>query len=176
MAEFGHSVGFLLSQLGFETARRFGLLMHEVDLEPRQFALLRAISATEGEAQNAVAERLRIPPSSMVAVIDLLEGRGLVERRAMPGDRRSRSLHLTEAGKKLLGRAVKLAMGFESIVCTGFTEASRKALIEDLSRVACNLDLQRGLHPDTSAGHGPPHWTDDRQAGVEPASSRPGSR
>lgn len=29
------AVGFLLSQLGFETAGRFGKLMSEVDLEPR---------------------------------------------------------------------------------------------------------------------------------------------
>jgi len=69
------AVGFLLSQLGFETARRFGLLMAEVELEPRQFALMRAIAACEGQSQNAIGGWLRIPASSMVAVIDHPEAR-----------------------------------------------------------------------------------------------------
>lgn len=163
---FGQSVGFLLSQLGYETARRFGLLMHDVDLEPRQFALMRAIEQSEGQSQNAVAERLRIPPSSMVAVIDDLEGRGLVERRAHASDRRTRTLHLTTKGRRVLLRATELAMGFEAVMCEGMTPAERMDLVTRLSGVARNLGLVTGLHPDTSTGHGSPHWTD--------AASRPG--
>jgi len=157
---FGRAVGFLLSQLGFETARRFGGLMSEVELEPRQFALMRAIAADEGRSQNEVAESLHIPPSSMVAVIDHLEGRGLVERKLHPTDRRSRVLHMTRKGDEVLARATELAMGLETTICAGLPEQKRQALLEMLAQVADNLGLQRGLHPDTSSGHGRPHWTE----------------
>ena len=154
------AVGFLLSQLGFETADRFGKLMAEVELEPRQFALMRAIEAFDGRSQNSVGEWLRIPPSSMVSVIDHLEARGLVERRLHPTDRRSRTLHLTPDGRDVLQRATELAMGLEQTICNGLDADRRSELIEMLVGVADNLGLVQGLHPDTSTGHGSPHWTD----------------
>ena len=155
------AVGFLLSQLGFETARRFGLLMAEVELEPRQFALMRAIEEYEGQSQNVVGERLHIPASSMVAVVDHLEDRGLVERRPHPSDRRSRTLHMTAKGRKVLARATVLAMGLEQTLGEGLSPAQRQDLLDTLALVADNLGLVQGLHPDTSTGHGSPHWTED---------------
>lgn len=161
---FGQAVGFLLSQLGFETARRFGELMREIDLEPRQFALMRAIRQLEGQSQNAIAEHLRIPRSSMVAVIDHLEGRGLVERRPHPSDRRTHALFLTPRGGKVLRRGMELGMGFEAVVCAGFEPQERAELMARLTRIAGNLGLVIGLHPDTSTGQGTPHWTDEQPA------------
>jgi DNA-binding MarR family transcriptional regulator len=155
-------VGFLLSQLGFETSRRFGELMAEVELEPRQFALMRAIEAYDGQSQNAIGTWLRIPASSMVAVIDDLEARQLVERRLHPSDRRARTLHLTEAGRDVLGRATVLAMGLERTICGGLSAEGRRQLLDSLALVADNLGLVQGLHPDTSTGHGTPHWTDSK--------------
>lgn len=150
------AVGFLLSQLGFETARRFGMLMAEVELEPRQFALMRAIEASEGQTQNSIGEWLRIPPSSMVAVIDHLETRGLVERHLHPTDRRSRTLHMTDEGRRILERATELAMGLEATICRGLTTEERQRLLEMLMLVTDNLGLVQGLHPGMPKGHGSP--------------------
>jgi DNA-binding MarR family transcriptional regulator len=155
------AVGFLLSQLGFETARRFHALMAEVELDPRQFALMRAIDASEGLSQNAVSEWLRIPPSSMVAVVDSLEARGLVERRPHPSDRRSRTLHITVDGRKVLDSATQHAIGLEQTVCGNFSPDQREKLLDMLARVADNLGLVQGLHPGMAKGHGSPHQTDN---------------
>lgn len=154
------AVGFLLSQLGFEVSSRFGVLMAAVNLEPRQFALMRVIEASEGHSQNAVAEWLRIPPSSMVALVDHLEERGLVERRPHATDRRSRTLHMTLAGRELLARATELAMGLEMTICAGFSESERAEMLEALAQVADNLGLVQGLHPGSTGGDGLPHFTD----------------
>jgi len=158
---FGQAVGFMLSQLGFETASRFGGLMSEVELEPRQFALMRAIASAEGHSQNEVGDVLHIPPSSMVAVIDHLEERGLVERRTHPTDRRSRLLYMTPKGKKILDHATELAMELEKTICQNISPRQRETLLKLLTQVADNLGLHRGLHPDASHGHGKPHWTDE---------------
>jgi DNA-binding MarR family transcriptional regulator len=155
---FGQAVGFLLSQLGFETSRRFGGLMNDVGLEPRHFAVLRAIESMEGSAQNTVGDHLRIPASSMVGIVDHLEQLHLVERRLHLTDRRSRTLHLTPHGKNVLDRAVEVAMGFESTLNAGLTAAQRQELIALLSRVADNLELTAGLHPANSSEEDGPPW------------------
>ena len=67
------SVGFTLSQVGLATSRRFGQITGTLGLEPRHVALLRAVSQADGQSQQAVAERLHIPASTMVALIDQLE-------------------------------------------------------------------------------------------------------
>ena len=148
------AVGFLLSQLGFEVSSRFTKLMADVDLDPRQFALMRAIHASEGHSQNAVGEWLRIPPSSMVALVDHLEERGLVERRPHPTDRRSRTLHMTPAGTKMLETATQLTIEFEQTICSGFDETDRTRLLDLLSAVADNLGLVQGLHPGATRDPG----------------------
>jgi len=101
-ARGGPSVGFTLSQLGFATSRRFGQIVATLDLEPRHFALLRAVRGADGQSQQAIAERLRIPASTMVSLIDHLERHGLLVRQPHPTDRRSRLLHVTEHGAKVL--------------------------------------------------------------------------
>ena len=141
------AVGFLLSQLGFEVAGRFTKLMSEVDLEPRQFAVMRAIQSAQGQSQNAVGEWLRIPPSSMVGLVDQLESRCLVERRPHPTDRRSRTLHMTHQGSETLRRATELAMSLENTICEGFDPGQRAELLDRLFRITENLGLVQGLHP-----------------------------
>ncbi|HZU78949.1 MAG TPA: MarR family transcriptional regulator [Acidimicrobiales bacterium] len=158
---FGQSVGFLLSQLGYVVAREFRGAMAEIELEPRHFALLRAIEAHEGQTQNALVDRLQIPASSMVSLVDHLEGRGLVERRVHPTDRRSRTLHVTGSGRRLLGKATERAMGMEQRLCAGLSPEQRLELIERLQVVGRNLQVVQGVHPDVALGHHAPNWTEE---------------
>jgi DNA-binding MarR family transcriptional regulator len=162
---FGHSVGFLLSQLGYVVARRFKAAMAEVKLEPRQFALLRAIEANEGQPQNVLVERLHIPASSMVSLVDHLEERGLVERRVPRGDRRSRTLHLTASGRALATEAAGRAMGLEQELCRGLSEDERRTLVALLQRIGGNLEVVEGVHPDVALGHHAPNWTESDELG-----------
>ena len=48
------SVGFTVSSIGHAVARRFGKILMPLELEPREFALLRAVAATEGQSQQAL--------------------------------------------------------------------------------------------------------------------------
>ncbi len=139
-----HSVAFLLSSLGFAVSRGFQRILEPLELEPGEFALLRAVGASGGEAQNALAERLHISPSWMVAIVDALERRELVERRPHARDRRVRNLHLTVAGKKLLRQAERKARQFDGQVADSLSQAELQELLELLQRIAAGLDLQPG--------------------------------
>ena len=138
------SAAFLLSTLGFAVSRRFHQVLRPLELEPGEFALLRAVAVSEGEPQNALAERLHISPSWMVTIVDELERRGLLERRPHVRDRRVRNLHLTAAGKKLLRQAERRAQQFDRQVTDPLSEADRQQLLELLQQVAAGLDLRPG--------------------------------
>lgn len=140
------SVGFTISTIGYAVSRRFHDALAPLQLEPREFALLRAVGVAEGKSQQAIGERLQIPPSRMVAFIDALEARGLIERRHNPEDRRTRALHLTGAGHDLLGRAFARAVEFERSLCAGLSDAEREQLLALLERVGAELGLPPGVH------------------------------
>src|SRR5438445_1290518 len=140
------NAAFLLSTLGFTVSRRFHEMLGPLELEPGEFALLRAVAANEGESQNALAERLHISPSWMVAIVDQLERRDLLERKPHARDRRVRNLHLTAVGKKLLRRAETHAQRFDREVSAPLDETELQQLLALLDRVAAGLDLQPGAH------------------------------
>ena len=54
---------------------------------------------------NTIGAKIRLTSGSITAAVDRLEKKGLVERRSDPGDRRARVVHLTEAGRKIIGCA-----------------------------------------------------------------------
>lgn len=141
-----HSVGFTVSTIGYAVARDFRQILVPLELEPREFALLRAVAASEGQSQQAIGERLQIPPSRMVAFVDALEARSLIERRHNPADRRTRALHLTGAGRELIDRAFALAVSHEQRLCADLSDAEREQLLALLRRVAAQLGLDPGVH------------------------------
>jgi DNA-binding MarR family transcriptional regulator len=140
------SVGFMLSTLGYAISRRFHQALAPLELEPSQFSVLRAVGFSEGQSQHALAENLRISPSHMVAIVDELERRELLERRAQPGDRRVRTLHLTAAGEKLLAEAFTVAKGYEQLLTKPLDAKERVQLLDLLDRIAEALELQPGAH------------------------------
>jgi DNA-binding MarR family transcriptional regulator len=140
------SLGFTLSSIGYAVARGFREALAPLELEPREFALLRSVGAAEGQSQQAIGERLQIPPSRMVAFVDALQARGLLERRHNPHDRRSHALHLTDAGRELLGRAFTVAVAYERDVCADLSAEQRVQLLDLLERVGTRLDLPAGVH------------------------------
>ena len=136
----------MLSTLGYATSRGFHRVLAPVELEPSQFAVLRGLSADEGQSQQALAQRLRISPSRMVAIVDELESRKLLERRPHQSDRRVRNLHLTSQGRELLDQAVQLAAQHELRITEPLTDDERAQLLDLLERVAASLDLAPGAH------------------------------
>jgi DNA-binding MarR family transcriptional regulator len=140
------AVGFLVSTLGYAVARRFAKALEPAGLEPREFALLRVVGVAEGQSQHALGERLQIAPSRMVAIVDALEARGLLERRQNPNDRRARALYLTGAGRRKLKQAFALAVEHERELCAGLSGQEREQLIDLLTRLADGIGLPREVH------------------------------
>ena len=85
-------------------AKHVELALADVGLSLPQYRVLGVLS--EGSAiSSAMAERLAVRPPSVSAMVDGLVGRGLMERRHNDDDRRTVSLVLTPAGRRVLAEA-----------------------------------------------------------------------
>jgi DNA-binding MarR family transcriptional regulator len=141
------SVAFLLSSLGHQVQRDFAARLRPLGLEPRQFGLLRLIARAGAGTQRSLGVMLGIAPNSMVALVDDLERRGLVERRAHPTDRRAHALGLTGEGARTLDDAIGTAVGVETDLCGVLTGEERDRLLELLGKLAAHADVPAGVHP-----------------------------
>ncbi len=140
-------VAFLLAQLGAFAAERFGERAAALDFSRPQAGLLRLISREPGHSQQAIARRLGTPPSRLVALVDGLEQRGLIERRRNPGDRRNYALHLTAAGERAMTDLSQVSLEHEQAISAPLTEAERAQLSKLLGKLASAHGLVPGIHP-----------------------------
>ncbi len=78
-----------------------GARLRAIGLSIPQFDLISTLTEREGATQQELAERLYVTKGNVSGLVDRLVEAGLVERRAIPGDRRSHALHLTDKGREL---------------------------------------------------------------------------
>ena len=115
-----------------------------MQLSPQQAGIIRAVGAEPGRSQQALSEQLSLLPSRVVAFVDDLEQRGLIERRRNAGDRRLYALHLTEAGDRLLAELARVSDAHEAEFTAGLTSEQRTALADLLAAVADRQRLPAG--------------------------------
>ncbi|PZU88479.1 MAG: MarR family transcriptional regulator [Chelatococcus sp.] len=82
--------------LGQMTAR-----LRQLGLSIPQFDLLSTLTEGEGISQSELAQRLYVTKGNVSGLVDRLVEAGLVERRAIAGDKRSYAMHLTAEGRRL---------------------------------------------------------------------------
>lgn len=165
------STAFLLAQVGARAAALFAARLQELDLIPAHAGTLRAISHNAGISQQALASLLGMVPSRLVALLDELEKRGLVERRDHPEDRRVYSIHLTERGSRAMVDIGRVARAHDDAVCASLSEKERELLWSVLSRMADDQKLTPGVHPGFANGA-----SESKQPAESPASAAKAAR
>ena len=141
------STAFLLAQVGAHAASRFAARLSEMDLAPPHAGILRAIARNPGLSQQALASLLGMLPSRLVAYIDELEERRLLERHDNPQDRRLHSLQLTDRGSKAMTDLGRIAREHDDAICASLGEHEREQLWSLLGRIADDQGLTPGVHP-----------------------------
>lgn len=148
-------LGFLLSQVGYHSAARFAERLAPLGFKPPHAGILRVIEQGDGLSQQALGERLGMFPSRLVAMIDELQERGLVERRNSLADRRSYALHLTKAGRDALEQINRVSRKHQEAVCAALDDHERGLLADYLRRIATEQGLAPGVHPGFGKMSGP---------------------
>jgi DNA-binding MarR family transcriptional regulator len=141
------SPAFLLAQIGAHAAARFADRVQALGITPAHAGLLRVIAAADGASQQQVALTLGMFASRMVALVDELEEKELVERLPKPEDRRTYSLAVTAEGRRLLESVGRVAREHQDALLAALSKAERDTLAALLLRVADQQGLVRGVHP-----------------------------
>jgi MarR family transcriptional regulator for hemolysin len=114
-------------------ARRYRALLDE-QLRPLGYgtARMEALStidrAHEPSAQIAIAKRIGIEGPTLTRMLDALEAEGLVIRRADPGDRRTKLIELTDAGRRALSEIMTVAHNFRKTILKDLSDAELDAV------------------------------------------------
>ncbi|WP_375426155.1 MarR family winged helix-turn-helix transcriptional regulator [uncultured Friedmanniella sp.] len=108
----------------------------EVGVSGRELGVLLLLDSKGPESQQETARRLGVDRTTMVALLDGLEAKGLVARRADAADRRRNVLELTDAGQTALERAVHASDEAERQLLAGLDDAESARLRTLLTRLA----------------------------------------
>ena len=137
----------MLAQLGSHAAQRFAELLAPWQLTPPDAGLLRKIGSSPGISQKALAEHLGIVTSRMVALVEHLHDRGLVERKRNREDRRNYALELTWSGRRMVAELSRIAAEHEEALCAALSEEEKLHLRDLCRRIAAEQGLKPGVHP-----------------------------
>jgi len=126
-----------------DTAR---LLRVEADKRARatgmtraQWVLLLRVRDRPGLSQKELSELLEVEPITVARLVDRLEGRGMVERRADPRDRRIWRLHLRPAADPVLKEIEVQRLALRELISAGLDPDTLRAATDGLIRMKVNI-------------------------------------
>lgn len=128
-------VGFHLRQAQIAVFRDFAAALGPFDITPGLFAVLVLVECNPGLKQTELARAVHLDRSTVVSVVDTLERRGLVARRAVAHDRRSNALELTPGGTTLLKTLKRRVAAHEKRLVRGLDAGERATLTALLQRI-----------------------------------------
>ncbi len=103
----------------------------------------------EGVRQKDIAEELGIEAPSLVRLLDQLEASGLAVRKLDPEDGRSKTLYLTDAGRRIANEIDERLLGFRRMVFNGVSKEDADAFLRVLDTIrnsTCTAGRSSGKH------------------------------
>jgi len=105
------------------------------EVSPGRVGVLLLIEANPGVTQGRLARAVALERSTMVGVVDVLESRGLIERRR-GADRRTNGLWLTDPGRELVARLKRRIQLHERRVAARLSVQERAQLLALLEKLS----------------------------------------
>jgi DNA-binding MarR family transcriptional regulator len=100
--ELAGRLGYLLKHAQLRLFEMTAAALAPYGVNGRELAVLAVLAGREPASQQQAARRLGVDRTTMVALVDALEAKGLVARRPDAGDRRRNVVELTAAGRDTL--------------------------------------------------------------------------
>lgn len=125
-------LGYLLKHAQSKLATASAEALAPYGVDGHELAVLVVLSGDVPLSQVEAAGRLGVDRTTMVSLIDRLEGQGLVERRRSPHDRRKNIVELTPAGRECLGQAEKARRATERRFLAPLDEDTAATLVRAL--------------------------------------------
>ena len=104
-----------------------------------QFVLLATLARGHSLTQRDLAARMPSDPSTVRAMLVLLEKRGLVSRDTHPTDGRARTVALTDSGLRKFRQVFKAGQAIRGQMVSSLSAAEARSLVKLLRRVSKSL-------------------------------------
>jgi DNA-binding MarR family transcriptional regulator len=118
------------------------------DLSLPQARALQVLEPGNPVPMRDLAASLRCDASNITGIVDRLEARGLVERRAAPGDRRVKALVVTAKGATIRAKLAERLYQVPPAIAD-LSAAEQRTLLELLQRLVTAPRPPRPLRPRT---------------------------
>ena len=111
------------------------------------FYLGTLITKGDGITQEELAGRLYVDKSTAARMLAVLEKKGLVKRRPVPGNVRANVVEVTDAARELWDAVLSKLWRWQDILLEGFSAQEKKTVINLLKRMEANAAhaLERGF-------------------------------
>ena len=109
--------------------------IHSLGLGFSDFGVLEVLLHKGPMPVNTLGAKIRLTSGSITALVDRLEKKGLLERRIDKDDRRTRMVHLTPAGHKLISCAFADHEQAMASATSGLTAEERNQAAELLKKL-----------------------------------------
>src|ERR1700744_303063 len=113
-------------------------------IDVKELGMLVVIAGPEPLSQQQVAQRLGVDRTTMVAMLDALERKGIVSRHPHAEDRRRNVVELTEAGRGTFRSAIKARDGAERTYLAPLGAQDAQRLRSSLKAVVARPDGSSG--------------------------------
>jgi DNA-binding MarR family transcriptional regulator len=144
-------LGFRLSRLARILRRDWVDELSALSLTPPQAAVLRGVAGSPGCSLRALARRLETDPMNAKRCVDELEQRDLVHSAHRSGDRRPRTLTLSNSGRMLADRVDVLVRGQEHRLYASLGPVRLQRFEAAITRLESTLLLRRDPAAETDA-------------------------
>ena len=128
-------LGYNVRRANVKFFQNFSEIVGRHDVTPGQFGVLAIIDANPGLNQSELGQAMGVDRSTVVAVIDRLEGRGLVVRDPSPKDRRSYALRLSDVGVKLFSDLIPVVEQYDRQAASKLSDEEVETLVDLLRRM-----------------------------------------
>ncbi len=125
-------LGYLLKHAWLRAQEVTGPALAPYGIGGRELAVLLVLAGGESLSQQEAAGRLEVDRTTMVALLDELEAKGLVARRPHPDDRRRNIVEPTTKGRATLDAATRAYRDAERRFLAPLGEAGAERLKEAL--------------------------------------------
>ncbi len=142
MQQFDRDLMLLLHDVARLMRTRFDQRARARGMTRAQWVILARVDAKAGLSQNELAALLEVEPISVGRLVDRLEARGLLERRADPADRRIRRLHLLPAAAPVLEDINKARDVLVAELLEGIDLGVRSQMVDALLSMKNNLTAE----------------------------------
>lgn len=141
--ELSRRLGYLLKHAQLRMAELTTKALTPYGIDGRELGVLVVLADREPTSQQQAAQRLGIDRTTMVAMLDTLEGKGLVSRHPDADDRRRNVVELTDAGQDTLRRATEAGDEAERAFLAPLSPQAAQQLRNSLQTIVTHPDSER---------------------------------